>query len=131
MKNAIVSRIEEYFVKKRYNAASFAKEIGIGKQTVYDWLKGRTDPQLEHFNIMFKTFKDLDPNWVFTGETKNKEDNGSSQLAADSQTTYNKRCKNCERLELDKNGLYDTIRRLQADLEKYEKYVPKEKRNAS
>ena len=128
--NQVVLRIEEYFLRNKYNAASFAREINISKQTVYDWLKGRTAPQLEHLAIILRKFSDLDANWLFIGEKK--DISNSTQIVSEPENNYKKKkCENCEKLEIDKDGLYMKIRELQTELDECKKYLPKEKRRAS
>ena len=64
--NKRLQQIAEHYGLSKY--ADFAKKTGLKHQTVSNYLKGKQKPDVEKLAIIKKSFKDVNANWLLTGE---------------------------------------------------------------
>ena len=125
--NLFGERLDILLKNKRLNQEDLIKIIDRSQSNISGYINNKRQPQLEVIIKLLEKFSDLNAHWLLLGKGEMIINN--SNIINESSVKYN--CENCEKLEMDKEGLYEIIKRLKQDLDDCKKYIPKEKRKAS
>ena len=68
----IKERLAELIKMKNLNPSSFAKEVGIDKQSVYNYLSGKS-MSMRAMEKIFRRFPDINETWFITGVEQMKK----------------------------------------------------------
>ena len=62
--------LEAYWLSKNMTQDAFANYIGVTRQTLQNWISGKTNPQLSSLYSLFRKCPDLDLNTLFGRDVK-------------------------------------------------------------
>jgi transcriptional regulator with XRE-family HTH domain len=69
----IGERVEQIALENNYSLSALAAKAGINPQTIYNIRSGKSLPRADTLLKLKIVVKDLDINWLITGEKKYKE----------------------------------------------------------
>tara|TARA_B100000767_G_scaffold274360_1_gene307081 strand:+ start:4534 stop:4926 length:393 start_codon:yes stop_codon:yes gene_type:complete len=74
----IVLRIKKIITDHEYNAASFAKKVGVQRSGISHILSGRNKPSLELLSKIQTTFEEVEFDWLLLGKNNSFENTSAT-----------------------------------------------------
>ena len=116
MVSILGQRIMEILNLLETNRLKFSKKLGISKQSIYDYVKGKSEPKADFYDLLEKKFPQINGDYIRTGKGKPFKNEYSTHsqtnIAEEEMKNYEKRIQDLELRIIDLEKLNETQTKL-------------------